>query len=674
MTGFNGSTSQDAPRLPVSIGIMAYNEESTIGAVIEAFLRQRTTVTVPAELIVVASGCTDGTVQQVRRLAQTDTRIRLIVEPKREGKLSAVRRFLREAVCEIVVISGADTMPSDDLLDSFGRRMIAEPDVGMTGARIVPDRPPASLAARLHGLLWDLHHQVALRSPKLGEIVAVRRSSVTELSDRVNCDEVALEANIVGAGARLAYEPSARVINSSPTRMTEYLYQRRRNRCLHHWAVDQLHYQPSTNSIRHVVRAVAAHLRQKPGDLPLVVLAVGMEVVAELLARGDFRNGQDYRVWQPLASARAPKRSSADRPVGPAHRDGTDTGGPVSEDMPRVGVVAVVFGQDGDELRHFLQSVDGLSYGHLRLYLVNNDAGRALRDDLGPRWAPRTRVIDTGANLGFTGGANAGIRAALHDGCQQVLLLNTDIDVLRPDLVERLQEPFRADPDCGMASPVITQAPRTERIWYAGASIGRWSGIPRHRSLGHRYRPPPHPAGRLVPVSSGCGVLIGRSLLERVGGFDETLFCYYEEVDLSLRARGAGYRVYLWPEALIAHHKQGRSLDPVESYYLARNAYLFIATHLPKTRIVVAVASQLAVALPVYLLRASSGPARLEALRGTLDGLRRLWNATQQQQPGQCASRPGPGVDRCRLSLRRCAPRRRVQPPVRSAVHSSHTG
>ncbi len=291
-------------RLPISVGIMAYNEERTIASVARAFLDQDVAVTEPVELIVVASGCTDRTVDAVKELAHDDPRVRLLIQSQREGKLAAVRRFLAEATSDVVVIAGADTTPAPDLLDRFGRRMLDDSGVGMVGGQVVPVSVGSSLASQLHQLLWALHHEVALISPKLGEIVAVRRTFVLDLHERVHCDEVALEAEVMQAGGPLAYEPAVHISNRSPTVLREYLYQRRRNRCLHMWATSQLHYEPATSSWRLVIQASVAHLRRKPRDLGLLSLAAALEAVAQLLARRDFAQGRDYRVWRPLESAR----------------------------------------------------------------------------------------------------------------------------------------------------------------------------------------------------------------------------------------------------------------------------------------------------------------------------------------------------------------------------------
>jgi poly-beta-1,6-N-acetyl-D-glucosamine synthase len=90
--------STDCPEpIRCSMGIMAYNEESNVGRLLEAILPQCTTRVFLAEIIVVASGCIDGTEAVVKKWAEEYPRIRLIAQARREGKASAVNWFLSQA-------------------------------------------------------------------------------------------------------------------------------------------------------------------------------------------------------------------------------------------------------------------------------------------------------------------------------------------------------------------------------------------------------------------------------------------------------------------------------------------------------------------------------------------------------------------------------------------------
>ena len=65
-----------APRLDCSVGIMAYNEEANIGQLLKALVTQRTSAVTLSEIVVVASGCTDGTQAIVKAWCRRDSRVR----------------------------------------------------------------------------------------------------------------------------------------------------------------------------------------------------------------------------------------------------------------------------------------------------------------------------------------------------------------------------------------------------------------------------------------------------------------------------------------------------------------------------------------------------------------------------------------------------------------------
>src|SRR5208337_2301860 len=102
-----------------SMGIMAYNEEANIGRTLEALVSQRTAKVSLKEIVVVASGCTDRTESIVQAWARRDGRIRLITQPRREGKASAVNRFLPQVREKIVVMCGGDLLPEADAIEEL---------------------------------------------------------------------------------------------------------------------------------------------------------------------------------------------------------------------------------------------------------------------------------------------------------------------------------------------------------------------------------------------------------------------------------------------------------------------------------------------------------------------------------------------------------------------------
>ena len=327
----------------------------------------------------------------------------------------------------------------------------------------------------------------------------------------------------------------------------------------------------------------------------------------------------------------------------PERRDAAEACHESRPPAPLVGVVVVVFEQSDEEISRFAGALGSLTYANFHVYFVNNSPGRDPRYLIkGSHFHP-VSLIESGGNLGFTGGANVGIASALADGCSLALLLNTDVEFLCPEMIQRLLGPFFIDQSCGMVSPVITQAPKCELIWYSGADVGAWSGIPRHPGLGRRYRPVTSPEAQRTPVSNGCCVLISGRMFEELGGFDDEFFAYFDEVDLSVRARSAGYHIYLWPEAMVGHYKSGRTLSSVEAYYMTRNALIFVRKHMTPFRLPIAVLCQITVALPAYLIRSRSRKAKAAWMRGVRDGFRALFD--QHTAPRTASVAPNRGYE-----------------------------
>jgi len=152
-------------------------------------------------------------------------------------------------------------------------------------------------------------------------------------------------------------------------------------------------------------------------------------------------------------------------------------------------------------------------------------------------------------NLGFVGANNWGMRMALDAGADYVALLNNDTRV-EPEWLEALVETATADP-----AVAICQA--RQRTW-----DGR-------REIRFRFKPewaeaeavetPVQDAGAPAPTAfaSGCAMLVQCKALRRIGSFDERYFMYVEDVDLSLRAWIAGYRVMDAPGAIVYHRMRG---------------------------------------------------------------------------------------------------------------------
>jgi cellulose synthase/poly-beta-1,6-N-acetylglucosamine synthase-like glycosyltransferase len=219
------------PKLRCSVGITAYNEEANIGRLLEALRNQLLHEVEITEIIVVASACTDRTVPIVREWMAVDPRIKLIEQPRREGKTAAVNAFLKEAREDICVLESGDTLPHESAIEHLVR-LFRDPLVGMTGAHKVPVNTPDHLAGLFTYLRLRLEHELCLEIPRLGELIAFRKV-LDQIPPDVAMDEAFVEAFIIRRGMQVRYAPDAIVYNTGPTSIRDFIRQRRRNHAGH---------------------------------------------------------------------------------------------------------------------------------------------------------------------------------------------------------------------------------------------------------------------------------------------------------------------------------------------------------------------------------------------------------------------------------------------------------
>jgi GT2 family glycosyltransferase len=203
--------------------------------------------------------------------------------------------------------------------------------------------------------------------------------------------------------------------------------------------------------------------------------------------------------------------------------------------------------------------------------------GAAVRDQF-----PDVEVIENGANLGFSGGNNAGIEHALARGAEWVVLVNNDA-TLDPGALAALRRAAREHPRAGVLSGKLFFADPPDLIWFAGQRfwplIG-YSGRPR----GYRRRDAPR-YQRLEPTDRAAGAFmaVSRAAIEAAGMLDDDLFAYVEDVDWSLRVREAGFEVLLCPDAVAWHHVSastgGERASTHALYYGVRNTVVVCERH-----------------------------------------------------------------------------------------------
>jgi GT2 family glycosyltransferase len=275
----------------------------------------------------------------------------------------------------------------------------------------------------------------------------------------------------------------------------------------------------------------------------------------------------------------------------------------------------------GDDTLAALASLDGLP-----VVCVDNGSTDGSPDRIAARF-PNVDLIRTGVNLGFAGGNNVGIRRALAQGADWVLLLNNDA-VAEPGIVEALEAAAAARPDAGLlACKILSDDGAT--VQYAGATF--------RPQLGYSGRVATSAPDELRDVgrADGAAVAASRAAIERAGLLDETLFLYVEDVDWSLRVRAAGFSIVFVPDARVRHKgsaASGGGASTTNLYYDTRNTIAVSERQAPLPRGLRGL--RRGVVVGTHLALAARHPRRGAAVRAVVGG----WRDARAGRLGQRSS------------------------------------
>ncbi len=221
----------------------------------------------------------------------------------------------------------------------------------------------------------------------------------------------------------------------------------------------------------------------------------------------------------------------------------------------------------------FLESTRKLTYPNYEIILVDNHSDEDPTSFLEEHY-PDVRLIRNDQNLGFTGGNNIGIQAAIGEF---YFVVNNDTEVT-PDILERLLEPFYEDASIGMVSPKIRYFDKPNVIQYAGfREINPLTG--RNTTVGKlEIDYGQHDRPGYTSYAHGAAMMVKRSVVEEVGMLPDIFFIYYEELDWSTQIKNKGYTIFYQPAALI-YHKESITVgkeSAFKAYYHNRNRILFM--------------------------------------------------------------------------------------------------
>ena len=224
-----------------------------------------------------------------------------------------------------------------------------------------------------------------------------------------------------------------------------------------------------------------------------------------------------------------------------------------------------------------LSSLKRQSFRDFEVILVDNGSTDGSLDFIEQHWRDFVSVIGLPENRGFTGGNNAGI--ATSRGIY-IALLNNDTEVDR-EWLARLVDCIQSDDRIGMVGSKILNYDRREEIDNTGHLIYP-DGLNRGRGRLERD------CGQYdfqteILFPSGCAALYRKTVLDEIGGFDETFFAYGDDADIGLHGRFLGYRAAYCPKAVVFHRYSGTTgmYSAAKAFYVERNRLWVLIKYFP---------------------------------------------------------------------------------------------
>jgi len=248
--------------------------------------------------------------------------------------------------------------------------------------------------------------------------------------------------------------------------------------------------------------------------------------------------------------------------------------------FPSVFIVIVNWNGLNDTIE-CIKSILNISYEYFKIIVIDNGSDNDESIELAFKF-PDVIAIRSETNLGFSGGNNLGIKYALKNEADYILLINNDT-IVEKDFLDILVEVVVKNQSIGLAVPKINYYNNPSRIWYAGGYISKLRGAA--VTIGKGKLDNFYTENKYVTFATGCCLLIDKKVINDVGLMDEKYFLYLEDADYCLRAVESGYKILCVPQSKIFHKINSSTFQKYENlplYYVTRNRLYFTKKLFPK--------------------------------------------------------------------------------------------
>ena len=217
-----------------------------------------------------------------------------------------------------------------------------------------------------------------------------------------------------------------------------------------------------------------------------------------------------------------------------------------------------------------LYSLQKIKYDNYQIILIDNESNPKELKKIKNQF-DKIITFPNQKNLGFTGANNIGIKYAIKNDFEYVMLINNDTEVEK-NFINPLIELLEKNQNFGAAQPLILNYYNRNKVWSAGGFLNKF--------FGYTYViKSPEGIKKNIDWITGCCFFLRTDVIKKIGLLDEKFFAYYEDVDWSIRIKNAGYDLAFVKSSVVYHHGSKSSknesnegtLSPFVHYLNIRN-------------------------------------------------------------------------------------------------------
>lgn len=292
---------------------MVYNEEKNIIDLLESISNQKLRNIIVEKIIVVSSGSTDRTSELVLKYRTKDGRACLLVQDEREGKPSAINKFLKNSTEDIVIMSSGDVIFGERTVEKL-ITLFRDKTIGMTSTSPVPTNKNEGFMGFVASTHWKMHNILG----RHGESVAFRKSLVGFIPTNVVADEAYVEVMVQRSGLKVVHVNDAIILNKGPETSPEFLKQIRRHFLGHLQLEFGFHYSVSSMTKRGISDVLRELIMLSVNNLDKIPYCLGylsLEMLGRILGTFDFILGKRNPVlWDMVRSTKSLSTNSEHLP------------------------------------------------------------------------------------------------------------------------------------------------------------------------------------------------------------------------------------------------------------------------------------------------------------------------------------------------------------------------